>query len=190
MGNINKIGQNQLPTLSTNGMTKRFVAYLLDWYLGAMVTSLPIGIVSQKIYGNMLHQNLLTFQRPYGLICGVLGFICALLYYIVVPLGKNKGQTLGKRMMKLKIVKENGQDVDIKTMLLRQLVGIILVEGSLYTATAILHQIVQLSTGFRIVVPLMIFGLVIGIASALLVAFHPKHSAFHDLIAKTKVVEV
>ena len=57
MGNINKIGQNQLPTLSTNGMTKRFVAYLLDWYLGAMLTSLPIGIVSQKIYGNMLHQN-------------------------------------------------------------------------------------------------------------------------------------
>ena len=38
MGNINKIGQNQLPTLSTNGMTKRFVAYLLDWYLGAMLT--------------------------------------------------------------------------------------------------------------------------------------------------------
>ena len=120
MGNIKKIGQNQLPNLSTNGMTKRFVAYLLDWYLGAMLTSLPIGIVSQKIYGNMLHQNLLTFQKPYGLICGVLGFVCALLYYIVVPLGKNKGQTLGKRMMKLKIVKENGQDVDINTILLRQ----------------------------------------------------------------------
>ena len=190
MENVKKMRKPQSPGLSQTGMTKRCVAYLLDWYLGAMLVSLPTGMVSQKIYGNMLHQNLLTLQKPYGLICGILGLVCAMFYYIAVPLGKNKGQTLGKRIMKLKIVKENGQDVDLKTILLRQLVGIILIEGSLYSASAILHQIIQLSTGFRIVVPLMIIGLVIGVASALFVAFHPKHRAFHDLIAHTKVVEV
>ena len=69
----------------------------------------------------MLHQNLLTLQKPYGLICGILGLVCAMFYYIAVPLGKNKGQTLGKRIMKLKIVKENGQTKRDKIKLTIQL---------------------------------------------------------------------
>lgn len=187
---VSKKATRATAELSQKGMTKRFVAYLIDWYVGAALTALPIGIVSQKLYGTMLNQNLLSFKAPYGFLAGLCGFICGLLYYLAVPLGKNKGQTFGKKLLHLKIVKEDGEDVDTKTIVLRQLVGIILIEGSLYTASVILHQLVELGLHIPAVTPLTFVGLVVSVVSALLVAFHGKHRAIHDWIAKTKVVEL
>ena len=44
-------------------LPRRFGAYLLDWYIGALFTSFPIAIVSQKIYGTMKNQNLLKYPH-------------------------------------------------------------------------------------------------------------------------------
>ncbi|WP_308687892.1 RDD family protein [Streptococcus oralis] len=176
--------------LTQAGMTRRVIAYLLDWYLGAMLTALPIGILSQKLYGNMLHQDLSTLPEPYGIICGGIGMIGGLFYYIVIPLGRCKGQTLGKRITRLKVIKKDGGDVDLKTILLRQLLGSIILEGSLYTVSYIGYQIIQLSTGLQMVTGLSTISLGIGILSALLATFHKNHQALHDIIARTKVIEV
>lgn len=169
---------------------KRFLAYLLDWYIGAMLTALPIGIVSQKLYGTMLNQNLLSFTKPYGLICGILSLLCSLIYYVAIPLGKNKGQTLGKKLLHLKIVKENGEDVDFKAIFIRQVIGIILIEGGLYTASVIWQQVIELTLAIPVVTFLKFLGLGLSILSALLLAFHKNHKPIHDYIAKTMVVDI
>ncbi|GGD25777.1 RDD family protein [Pontibacillus salipaludis] len=81
------------------------------------------------------------------------------LYLIIVPVVW-KGYVIGKRLMNIRIVKKNGENVTILTMILR-----VIVAGLLY-------------------------GLTIGIAfivSAIMVAVREDKRAIHDFIAGTYV---
>lgn len=169
-------------------LSKRFIAYLIDWYIGALATAFPIAVISQKLNGTMLNQDITSFQEPYGMIGGVLALICACLYYIVVPMYVTKGQTLGKRICKVKIVKDNNKDVDLLSLLLRQMVGIIIIEGTLVSASALWHQLFTMITGIEVVGILMYAGFVLTGASVLMVAFSKSHKAIHDYLGNTKVV--
>ena len=91
-------------------LTRRVLSYFIDWYLGALCAAFPIAVVSQKLYGTMLKQNLLKIQQPYGFIAGIIGVIFALFYYIYIPFFVYKGQTVGKRICKVKIIQKNNQE--------------------------------------------------------------------------------
>ena len=138
----------------------------------------------------MLEQNLLKFPTPFGLLAGSLALLFAVFYFVIVPTYIYPGQTLGKRLCKIAIVKDNGTKVGLKDLLLRQIVGIFIIEGSIVTASAIWHQLAELLTGVKLVTPLMYVGMVVSIISALLVAFGKRHKAIHDYVAQTKVVMV
>lgn len=168
--------------------SRRFLAYLIDWYVGALATAVPISMIAQKMYGQMERQDIIFFDKPYGLIAGILALICAFLYYVIVPMFVNKGQTFGKKLCKIKIVKMDNSDLSFKDYLLRQVLGIVIVEGVLYSASSILHQVIALTTGINIVKPMMYLGFVIGGVSFLLALFRNDHRAIHDHIAGTKVI--
>lgn len=171
-------------------LTKRGLSYLIDWYVGALCAALPISLVSQKLYGTMTKQNLLKIQQPYGAIAGVIGLLLALLYYIYIPYHVYKGQTLGKHICKIKMVQTDDQDVSLKSLILRQGVGIIIIEGALYSASTLWHQLVTLLIHVNVVTPLMYIGLAIGAISTVMVLFTKKHRAIHDYIGNTKVVNI
>lgn len=171
-------------------LTKRGFSYLIDWYVGALCAALPISLVSQKLYGTMTKQNLLKIEQPYGAIAGVVGIVFALIYYIYIPYHVYKGQTLGKHICKIKIVQENDQDITLKSLILRQGLGIIVVEGALYSVSTLWHQLVTLITHINVVTPLMYAGLVIGAISTIMIVFTKPHRAIHDYIGNTKVVNI
>lgn len=174
--------------ISDASPSKRFLAYLIDWYVGALATALPISMIAQKTYGQMERQDIIFFDEPLGLIAGVLALISAFLYYVIVPMYMCKGQTFGKKICNIKMVKIDNSELTFKDYLLRQVVGIILVEGVLYSASSILHQVFALTTGINIIKPLMYIGFVIGGASFLMALFRQDHRAIHDYIAGTKVI--
>ena len=62
----------------------------------------------------------------------------------------------------------NNEQVTIKNMLLRQLLGVIVIEGVLYTASAIWHELVTIITQTNFVTPLMYAGFIISGISILL----------------------
>ena len=167
---------------------RRFLSYLLDWYIGALCASFPIAVISQKLYGTMLKQNILEFKEPYGLIGGILGIIFALFYFVIVPKYIYPGQTLGKHICKIKIIQEDGNDVTLKHLLLRQVLGIMVVEGTVVSASTLWHQLATILTNVDFVKPLMYAGFAIGGISALMVIFTKSHKAIHDYIGKTRVV--
>lgn len=169
-------------------LSRRFIAYLIDWYVGALATAFPIAITSQKLYNTMLNQYVVEFEAPFGLIAGIAGLVCAFLYFVIVPTYVTNGQTLGKRICKIKVVQESGKDVKLSNMLLRQVLGIAIIEGVLITASAIWHQVAMILTGINFVTPLMYVGFAIGGLSVLLVLFKGNHRAIHDYIGKTKVI--
>ena len=85
-------------------LVKRFISYLIDWYVGALCTAIPIAIISQKLTNTMLNQNIVEFKQPYGIIAGILAVLFAIFYFVIVPAYIYPGQTLGKKICKIKIV--------------------------------------------------------------------------------------
>lgn len=177
-----RIKQNEV------SLGKRFGAYLIDWYVGALFTALPISLVGQKLYGTMTNQNITSFDQPAGLIAGICGVLLAIYYYFIIPIGKNKGQTFGKKVFKIKIVQLNGENATIRQLFIRQVIGIMIIEGVMVSASSIWHQIIMILTGINIVTPLMYIGFIIVIISAILFIFKGEHRTLHDYLSKTKVI--
>ena len=135
---------NELKNESKNQTSyiKRFIAYAIDWYVGGLLASIPLILLYMSLHedASYIPQVITIFEQPYQLIAGGLSFSVSLLYYIGIPL-YTKGQTLGKKILGLKIVGDHYDDVTMKQILLRQGVMILLVEGSIYTASNMLAAI-------------------------------------------------
>ncbi|RKQ34727.1 RDD family protein [Oceanobacillus halophilus] len=125
------------------GFWVRLVASILD----GIILSLILGFIAFIIYGD--------FNYDKANITDLL----SLLYGIFVPV-LWRGYVIGKRIMNIRIVKVNGEDVTVGTMLLRHLVA-----GLVYAFT-------------------LGIGLII---SAFMVGLRQDKRAIHDFIAGTYV---
>ena len=173
------------------GFFRRFISYMIDWYIGGILTSLPI-ILTYTAMNNgnigIIEQNINIFEYPLNIIIGLASFMVAALYYVYVPMFINNGQTLGKKIMKLRIVNNDYTQASKKQLFIRQFVIILLLEGSLYTSSNMLHQVINEVTGANIVSIYNTIGIVITVFSALLVIMFKSRIALHDIIINTRVV--
>ena len=164
---------------------------MIDWYIGGILTSLPI-ILTYTAMNNgnigIIEQNINIFEYPLNIIIGLASFMVAALYYVYVPMFINNGQTLGKKIMKLRIVNNDYTQASKKQLFIRQFVIILLLEGSLYTSSNMLHQVINEVTGANIVSIYNTIGIVITVFSALLVIMFKSRRALHDIIINTRVV--
>lgn len=173
------------------GFFRRFISYMIDWYIGGILTSLPI-ILTYTAMNNgnigIIEQNINIFEYPLNIIIGLASFMVAALYYVYVPMFINNGQTLGKKIMKLRIVNNDYTQASKKQLFIRQFVIILLLEGSLYTSSNMLHQVINEVTGANMVSIYNTIGIVITVFSALLVIMFKSRRALHDIIINTRVV--
>ena len=172
------------------GYIRRLLSYGIDWYLGGVIASLPLIIMYMMIHADATYipQNLAIFEYPLNIVAGSLSFLTAFIYYVIIPMVVFKGQTVGKKILKIKIVNNDFTEVTYKQILIRQGVMILLVEGSVFTASNMLHQIITLTTGINIISLYAYLGLGITIFSGILVIFLQSRRALHDVITGTKVV--
>ena len=94
---------------------------------------------------------------------GVLFGVIFIVYYAITPILFN-GQTIGKKVFKLQIQKENGETVGYKTMFYREAIGRIFINFS--------------SLGMAAIASLIIMGL------------REDRKGLADILAKTKVVDL
>ncbi len=184
----NSIKEKKIDKSKEVSLTSRFLSYLIDWYVGGLCTSIPISIISQKLTNTMLNQNIIEFKEPYGIIAGILAILFAIFYFVIVPTYIYKGQTLGKRICKIKIVQKSNKDITLKNILLRQVLGIMIIEGTLISASAIWHSVLTIITKINFVSPLMYAGFVLTALSIILMLFKGENRAMHDYLAGTKVI--
>lgn len=174
------------------GNFKRFFAYLLDYYLGLLLCSLPIvlanGIINQS---EKMQMNLFFFDNQPMLLyfVAIVSLLLGYYYYIHIPLKVWKGQTVAKRLFHFKIVKKDGNEVDLKTLILRYVVGFTIVEGSLISCSSILRQLLTYVTKINFVDSLMQIGTYVSLASCLLVFVTKNRKMLHDFIAGTIVTD-
>lgn len=166
---------------------RRFDAYLIDWYVGGLAAALPVSLISMRLFNTVKNQNILSFPHPYGLWAGMAGTAAAIAYFVLIPAFVWRGQTSGKRICKIKMVSADGGEVPFTKLILRQILGIMVVEGGLVTASALWHQTATIAFGMDLVKPLMYLGLAVSILSAIL-TLPGDHRAIHDRIGNTLVV--
>jgi uncharacterized RDD family membrane protein YckC len=169
-------------------IARRFVSYIIDWYVGGLCTAFPISIVSQKLMGTMKNQNLLLFDDLYALSVGACALVFAIFYFVIVPTYIWKGQTVGKRICKLKVVVTNEKEVTLKNMLIRQVIGMFVLEGAMLSASAIWHQMLSIVTNYNFITLFMYVGFGVTAISVLLLLFTNDGKALHDYLGSTKVI--
>lgn len=189
--------------------SQRFVAFMIDLILVSFITSLVTAIIptnssidklydqqvkivenytNQKItmqeYVNQLVDINYDIAKQTGIIT-LVSIAISLLYYVLYVY-KNDGQSIGKKMMKIKIQKKDKEkeltmnDLLFRTMILQgtlvSIIGfctILFLDKDTYLATNSLLNLIQYS---------------ILIISFFLVAFTKERQGLHDMVAKTEVV--
>lgn len=90
-------------------VTKRFIAFIIDWYIASLLGSIPV-IIFQSIQGRdlIITNTLEGLSLGLAWTAGIAALLCHFFYYCIIPYRfKNKGytgQTLGWRIMRLQLL--------------------------------------------------------------------------------------
>lgn len=101
-------------------LLRRGIAFMIDCYLGALLASLPVSMLSLS-YTDTMTQNVFLLPKGVAILSVMMSLTILGIYYIVLPLYLYQGQTLGKRLMNIRILYQNR-----RAFLLRQLLVILL----------------------------------------------------------------
>jgi uncharacterized RDD family membrane protein YckC len=176
----------------TPSLFKVILAFLVDWYLVALFLTFPVYLLRYMHLGTWSLVNQ-TNDLPNGYIIAamVIGILLTLIYFVLLPLLPTKkghrGQTLGKRLFKIKTVRADGTDIRFKDALIRNLF-ILIVEGSLFPSFLYIREALSSLTTLDIAIfsnAYMVFALV----SILISLLNSQRRAGHDLVSGTKIVK-
>lgn len=187
---------------------KRLGAYLIDVVIISLIMSIVSMIFttqnSYKISEQLLElneqviNNTVELETYYGRISDIYisldkeNFLiniinCAImvLYFVVLPLYKN-GKTIGKKIFKIKIAREDKEDLTANELILRN----IIINGLLNTLLS--FCLVFLLSGFEyftIVSILAFIQFVLVIISVIMMLVRKDKRGLHDIITKTHVID-
>ena len=169
---------------------KRFLAMVIDWYLTNMLAVIPITFYFRN--GDYLQPYMFDFTHydfQTALLLILYGIAIGLIYYIIIPVFLWKGQTLGKKICKIQIIDINENNITLKTMLLRELVGATLLEGGIDITATYLRKLLPVLGFTSFVEPLKYLAYGLTLLSILYAYFQPNSQSFHDKIAQTIIIK-
>lgn len=175
---------------------KRFCAYLIDWFLSSLAALLPICLLwtaSGQPTETMTQATVFALAEQTSdqaaLMAGCIGLVLSLAYMVLIPWKITPGQTPGKRIMNLRIVSKDGSPLTLTQLCLRQIIGLICLEGLLYTGSSLAQDLLSLSTGLNFTGILMYVS-VIGTAISFLIAMAAgSRRMLHDYLSRTTITE-
>ena len=174
------------------GIFKRGIAAIFDIYISSVLANIPILFIYSIETGETgMTKQLSSLSTISGILACLLGILMVLLYYVVLPVYKLGGQTLMKKLLGFKVVKMNGSTVDLKTMLKREVVGSMIIEGGFVSSGGYLRQIILIITGSNsLYTGLLYTSFATTIFSIILMAFSKQNRMLHDYIAGTRVLSL
>ena len=169
---------------------KRLIAYFIDWYIISVMTILPIKLIYSIIYHQKnFTSSIVNLPLIPAISAFLIGLLLSLLYLVYFPY-KYNGQTIGKKIFGLKIVKNNEINIDLKTLLIRNGVGLILIEGTFYSCSIYFWELINIIFEASIAsFALSILGIV-SFISMFMSLLNSNHRMLHDYLSKTSVVTV
>lgn len=190
--------------------SQRLLAFIIDIFILSIITALiisfiPVNNTASKLYdeqnkiledyidGNYNMEDYVNKMidieydiSKYTVVSSLVAIVISLLYYVVYPC-YNDGQTIGKKILKIKVKKVNDKELSMNDLLIRSMINnsillniiciilVLLLNKSLYLTTSSLFNGIQYLIMF---------------ISVILIAFSKSSQGIHDRIAKTEVVMV
>lgn len=182
-----------LPVATPNTGNARVLATILDWVLGGICSGLPAVIIYALLSGKSQPMtNLYIFSaagisRQTTIATAGLCLLFAFFYYVIVPWKIFPGQTLGKKMMHVQIVRRDNQPLDLSLLVARQFGFLICIEGLTTAASTYVKVFATLTSRFYVDGYFTAVWLVLTVISIILVFFQKKHLALHDWALGTMV---
>lgn len=168
---------------------RRFFAMILDWYIAQMIAVIPITFYFRGDDYLKPHMfKLENYDFQIGLFLGIFGIVVGICYYVIVPIFVMRGQTLGKKLCKIKIVDEQGETVQPLAILKRELIGSTFFEGGIIIIATYIRRMLPLFGMAMLVDPLKYLAYGLTLISIVYAYFQPLSQSFHDKFAKTIVI--
>ena len=188
---------------------QRFAAFILDVFIVSMVASMiaypfldmnsidKLSESSTQIVEDYMKQEIsieeytnesisvsYEMARKQGILSLITIFL-NILYFVVFQI-KNDGQTIGKKLLKIKVSSNDGNQLTMNQMIFRSLIiNSILIDMVNFCVLLFTNQMAY----FYGVVILSMIQFTIIAASGFMVMFSEKRQGIHDLIAHTDVVK-
>lgn len=163
------------------GNIKRLAAYAIDWYITSLLVMAPVALLYSIETGKKaLAIDIGLLSLPYANIAFVIGLILSVYYLVYSPL--KTGQTLGKKALSIKVVKMDGNDIDLKTMLIREIVGV------MFTVSTYFHEIVAMMMNMPYSNYIAYAFMAVLVVSIIMAIIKPEKRMIHDYLAGTKVI--
>lgn len=189
--------------------TKRAGAYIIDFMIFVMVTSLITGFLPQSAKLAEVSKQMTELQDKYvkkevsvneyidtykGLIytydrenisSNICNIVFILGYFAIIPV-INNGQTIGKKIMKIKVVKNNGK-LNVLDMLIRNIINTSLLQILIST---ILVYLINGSIYFNLISIIIFIQILLVITTIFMILYRKDKKGVQDLITRTQVIEV
>ena len=191
-------------------LKKRLMAYLLDIIiLVLLLTTISIFIPTSDnaialtkeindIQNNYLNNkivftdyfkqisNVMKDVDMENLPTGIIEAIMIILYFVIYPF-YHKGQTLGKKRFKIRVVSDDDKNASINQLLIRN----IIINNLGYLLTQLLIIFILPNQSYYITLcGLSFLQITVIIISVFMIVKKEERKGLHDVIAKTKVIEV
>ena len=190
---------------------ERLGAYIVDLWLVFLVTSLIATFVNfnqdkVKVLNEQINDltdqalnediSFMTYLEDYGAIAqdidknsaiyNVVNAFVIIGFFIVVPYF-NDGKTVGKTIMKIKVVRDDGELLSMNNLVIRNFITtslayMMLSLSLLYITPSMFYFIATIIFGF--------LQILLVILSAFMVIYRRDKRGFHDVIAKTSVIKI
>lgn len=113
--------------------------------------------------------------------------VIVMIGYFVVFQYFNKGQTLGKKLLKIKVVSRDDEELSLGNFLLR----IMILYGMIFTIiNMILVQVTSDNIFYNLYTIVGLVNIVVTYSTYFMIIFRKDERGLHDMIAGSKVVEV
>lgn len=187
---------------------KRLLAFIIDSIIVTLIFTLftyfipesknvetlnkQIGEVSQKFLNEEITN--LEYFNQYGILAhsldkemflpSLLNFVLLIGAFVIIPY-YNKGQTIGKKLLKIKLVKEEG-DLSINDLIIRN----VIINGFGYTLVGLTIMFLVNDNVYFITISILTFiQFLLVIISAFMVLYRHDKKGLQDIICKTSVIE-
>ncbi|WP_028044721.1 RDD family protein [Candidatus Stoquefichus massiliensis] len=159
-------------------LLKRGIAFFVDLYIGALLATLPISVITFfKLH--QITQNIFLLDKPTAIIAVLLSLICLYFYYIYIPTSIYLGQTLGKRLMDIQIIAKSH-----RLFMKRQIIFM-----GIFTSTSkVLAQLVSLLIGYNIVS--LVTDITLSLSFIAIMSLFFTKQMLHDRLAKTDIIDI
>lgn len=170
---------------------KRAVAFIIDWYVSTFFAAIPVFVLQSINQRDLVILNRVdTLSFPQAIAATIMALIIYTLYFCVIPLNRKdrNGQTFGRRLLKLDLIKTDGTELSFKDLFIRDFIGVLLLQGNITTVNIYLMSIIQTLTAVDIIAYYQSFYFIVLAISFVLLLI--KKQTLHDIMSRTRMIAV